>query len=57
LIAISVGALFLTHQAEPPRLISLWMSCFELIYGVFVIGFARALYFQGPTLANSSKLR
>jgi len=54
LIAISVGALFLTHQAEPPRLIALWMSGFELIYGVIVVAFARALYLQGQTLANSS---
>jgi hypothetical protein len=39
-----VGALFLLHQAEPPRLISLWLSGFELTYGVIVIAFARALH-------------
>jgi uncharacterized membrane protein HdeD (DUF308 family) len=44
LIAMSVGALFLMNQAEPPRLISLWLSGFELAYGVIVIAFARALY-------------
>jgi hypothetical protein len=44
LIAVSVGALFLLHQAEPPRLISLWLSGFELTYGVIVIAFARALH-------------
>ena len=44
LIAMSVGTLFLTHQAEPPRLISLFLSGFELIYGVIVVAFAWALH-------------
>jgi len=44
LIAIGAGILFLTHLKEQPRLIALWMSGFELIYGVIVIAFARALH-------------
>ena len=44
LIAVCVGAAFLMHQAEPPRLISFWLSGFELIYGVVVIAFAWALH-------------
>jgi len=44
LVAIGVGAFFLLHQAEPPRLISLWLSGFELAYGVIVIAFAWALH-------------
>ena len=43
LIAMTAGAAFLMHQAEPPRLISLWLSGFELIYGGIVIAFAYAL--------------
>jgi len=44
LAALSMGTFFLCHQAETPRLISLWLSCFELAYGVIVIGFAWALH-------------
>jgi hypothetical protein len=44
LVALSLGAFFLQHQSETPRLISLWLSCFELAYGVIVIAFALALH-------------
>jgi uncharacterized membrane protein HdeD (DUF308 family) len=44
LIALSVGILFLTHQAESPRLISLLLSGFELTYGLIVLAFAWALH-------------
>jgi len=43
LIAISIGIFFLTHQTEPLRVISFWLSGFELTYGMIVIAFAWAL--------------
>jgi len=55
LIAVSVGALFFLHQSEPPRVISLWLSGFELTYGVIVLAFARALHAEaqrGQTAAG-----
>jgi uncharacterized membrane protein HdeD (DUF308 family) len=55
LIAVSVGAAFLMHQTESPRLISLWLSGFELMYGFVVVGFARALHAEvqrGMTVAT-----
>jgi hypothetical protein len=52
---MSVGALFLLHQAEPPRVVSLWLSVFELTYGVIVLAFAWALHAEaqrGQTAIN-----
>ena len=57
LIALGAAALFLLNRQEPVRTLTVWLSAFELLFGVVLLIFARGLHDYGTSDVSTPAVR